>query len=110
MSVGAQGVISVASNIAPRKVSQMVRACSAGNMEKALSLHEELYWLFKALFVETNPGPVKAALSLMYPDVFWPVLRLPLAPMSTDHLEELKSALFDLGFLQERKRSRDGQV
>src|SRR5204863_8598478 len=65
MAVGAQGVISVASNIIPREVSQMVNAFTRGQAKKALQLHQKFYPLFKDLFIETNPTPVKAALAMM---------------------------------------------
>ena len=65
MSVGAQGVISVVSNVAPREVSQMVKAFASGDTRKAMQLHHKLYQLFKDLFIETNPIPVKAALAMM---------------------------------------------
>ncbi len=65
MAVGAQGVISVASNVIPREVSQMVSAFARGDARKAAQLHEKFYPLFKDLFIETNPVPVKAALAMM---------------------------------------------
>ncbi len=65
MAVGAQGVISVASNVAPREVATMVRAFAAGDVKKALQIHQKLYPLFKDLFIETNPVPVKAALAML---------------------------------------------
>ncbi|MES1180930.1 MAG: 4-hydroxy-tetrahydrodipicolinate synthase, partial [Verrucomicrobiota bacterium] len=65
MAVGAQGVISVASNVAPREVAAMVRAFAAGDALKALQIHQKLYPLFKDLFIETNPVPVKAALAML---------------------------------------------
>jgi len=65
MSVGANGVVSVASNVIPRDVTHMVRAYTTGNTSLALKLHEKSYPLFKDLFIETNPGPVKAALAMM---------------------------------------------
>jgi 4-hydroxy-tetrahydrodipicolinate synthase len=65
MSVGAQGVVSVASNVIPHEVVRMVRAFSAGNASLALKLHEKFYPLFKDLFIESNPGPAKAALAMM---------------------------------------------
>src|SRR5215813_7079457 len=64
MALGAHGVISVASNVIPRQVSQMVKAFAAGNLGFALKLHQKWYPLFKDLFIETNPLPVKAALAM----------------------------------------------
>src|SRR4051812_12014522 len=65
MSVGADGVVSVASNVIPREVSRMVNAFAAGRISEAQKLHAKYYPLFKDLFIETNPVPVKAALALM---------------------------------------------
>ena len=65
MSVGAQGVISVASNLAPQQVGDMVRAASRGDFVAAGCLHARLYPLFRDLFIDTNPVPVKYALAMM---------------------------------------------
>src|SRR6266702_6416720 len=65
MALGAQGVISVASNLIPRQVAQMVRAFASGKTQVALKIHDEWHPLFKDLFIETNPVPIKAALALM---------------------------------------------
>src|SRR5262249_24986650 len=65
MSVGAHGVISVASNVIPREVAQMVHSFAAGKWDTAFRWHLKYYPLFKDLFVETNPLPVKAALAML---------------------------------------------
>jgi 4-hydroxy-tetrahydrodipicolinate synthase len=91
MAVGAQGVISVASNVAPREVSAMVRAFAAGDVKKALVIHQKLYPLFKDLFIETNPVPVKAALAML--GVVDEEYRLPLVQMSTANRTTLKAAM-----------------
>src|ERR1041385_3786305 len=65
MAVGAHGVVSVASNIIPREVTQMVKAFRMGDLKTAQKLHHKFYPLFKDLFIETNPLPVKAALAMM---------------------------------------------
>jgi 4-hydroxy-tetrahydrodipicolinate synthase len=65
MAVGARGVISVASNPAPKLVAQMVHAAADGDYRSALKLHDRLTPLFKALFLETNPSPCKAAMELL---------------------------------------------
>src|SRR5512135_3853033 len=65
MAVGAQGVISVASNVIPREVAQMVRAFADGKLQAAQKLHQKYYPMFKDLFIETNPVPVKAALAML---------------------------------------------
>lgn len=91
MAVGAQGVISVASNVVPREVANMVRAFAAGKTSAALKLHEKLYPLFKDLFIESNPGPVKAALAMM--GQIDEDIRLPLVPISAKSREILRAAM-----------------
>lgn len=97
MSVGAHGVISVASNVAPKQVSSMVKAYAAGDLAKAQKLHGQLYPLFKDLFIETNPTPVKAALAMM--GLIEDELRLPLVPMTAKAREQLKATLTSLGLV-----------
>lgn len=80
MAAGASGVVSVATNIAPKEVAQMVRAFAAGNTQAALALHDRLYPLFKNLFVETNPSPCKAALAHL--GLCSEEVRLPLVPVT----------------------------
>ncbi|MDO8340519.1 MAG: dihydrodipicolinate synthase family protein, partial [Candidatus Woesebacteria bacterium] len=95
--VGAHGVVSVASNVAPKQVSRMVRAFAAGDLKGALRLHSKLYPLFKDLFIESNPGPVKAALALM--GVIAEEYRLPLCPLSDRSREILARTLRETGLL-----------
>ena len=98
MSVGAQGVISVASNVIPREVSQMVKLFSSGKSVAALKLHAKYYPVFKDLFIETNPVPVKAALAMM--GMMAEEYRLPLAPMSAANRAKLKTTLGVCGLLK----------
>ncbi|MDA7915731.1 4-hydroxy-tetrahydrodipicolinate synthase [Verrucomicrobia bacterium] len=98
MSVGATGLVSVASNVAPKLVSQMVRAMAAGNLKKARALHEKLYDLFKVLFIETSPGPVKAGLNLM--GLCDEEFRLPLTKVSKKTKDSVRKVLLDLGLLK----------
>jgi 4-hydroxy-tetrahydrodipicolinate synthase len=98
MAVGAQGVISVASNIAPREVATMVRAFATGDTKKALAIHQKLYPLFKDLFVETNPVPVKAALAML--GLIDEEYRLPLVQMSAANRATLKAAMKASGILK----------
>ncbi|MEJ0089083.1 MAG: 4-hydroxy-tetrahydrodipicolinate synthase [Limisphaerales bacterium] len=91
MSVGAQGVISVASNVIPREISQMVKLFSTGKAAAALRIHEKYYPLFKDLFIETNPTPVKAALAMM--KVIEEEYRLPLVPMDPKNWDTLRTTL-----------------
>ena len=98
MAVGAKGVISVASNIVPEEVAAMVRAFLEGKPDTALKLHARLYALFKDLFIETNPIPVKTALAML--GRMEEEFRLPLVAMSLRNRETLKSTLKSCGVLQ----------
>jgi len=98
MSVGADGVISVASNIIPREVSHTVKAYAKGKHAVALKLHQKFYPVFKDLFIETNPVPVKAALAMM--GVCDEEYRLPLVKMSTKNRETLRETLIACGILK----------
>ena len=93
MSVGACGVISVASNVAPKAVADLVHAAAAGRWDEARALHYKYYALFNDVFIETNPIPIKAALEMagLGPAVY----RLPLCDMSPEHLNTLKEVLSD---------------
>jgi len=97
MSVGADGVISVASNVIPREVSRMVRAFATGKISEAQKLHAKFYPLFKDLFVETNPVPVKAALAMM--GRMEEEYRLPLVAMTAKNREVLRGTLAACGVL-----------
>lgn len=91
MAVGGVGVISVASNLIPKEVGALVQHALAGRYEEAQRLHARLYPLFKDLFIEPNPVPIKAALALagkMQPNV-----RLPLCEMSAANHEKLVATL-----------------
>jgi 4-hydroxy-tetrahydrodipicolinate synthase len=98
MAVGAHGVISVASNIIPREVAHMVKAFAMGKPDVALKLHDKFYPLFKDLFIETNPVPVKAALAMM--GLIQEEYRLPLVPMNAANREKLKKTLKACGVLK----------
>ena len=97
ISVGACGVISVASNVIPRETSDMVRAALAGDFATAGAMHRRLYPLFRDLFIETNPVPVKAALA--YQGKIDEVYRLPLCPLEARNAETLKATMRKLGLL-----------
>jgi len=98
MAVGAQGVISVASNVIPRQVAAMVNAYAAGHTAAALKLHQQFYPLFKDLFIETSPGPVKAALVMM--GLIEEEFRLPLVPISPKNREVLRQTMKRCGVLR----------
>jgi 4-hydroxy-tetrahydrodipicolinate synthase len=87
MAVGASGVISVASNIIPEKVKKLVDLCLENNFEDARKMHLSLYPLFRDMFIETNPIPVKAAMA--YKGMLKEEYRLPLAPIAADNLNKL---------------------
>lgn len=91
MSVGAVGVISVASNIIPREVVHLVGAWQAGKHEAAAKLHAKWYPFFKALFIETNPVPIKTALA--FQEKMSAEVRLPLAPLSEANAAGLRAVL-----------------
>jgi 4-hydroxy-tetrahydrodipicolinate synthase len=97
ISVGAVGVISVASNVAPGPVSELVRAARDGQMARAEQLHRRLYPLFKNLFIESNPAPAKYALSITMG--LSPELRLPLVEMGEENRQLVRATLAELGLL-----------
>lgn len=94
MATGAHGVISVASNIAPKEVTQMVEAMQRGDLAGARALHHRLFPLFKACFVESNPIPAKAALEQL--GVIGGTVRLPLATASDATKALMQKVLADL--------------
>src|SRR3989442_1251123 len=98
MAVGAQGVVSVASNIIPREVTHLVQAFAIGKPSVALKLHDKFYPLFKDLFIETNPVPIKAALAMA--GQIEEEYRLPLVPMNPKNREGLKATLTRCGLVQ----------
>ena len=91
MGVGANGVISVVSNIAPEAVSALTSACLAGDFRSGRQIHLALFDLCRAMFVETNPTPAKAAAALL--GYCSPEVRLPLAPLSEAAQRRVESAL-----------------
>jgi 4-hydroxy-tetrahydrodipicolinate synthase len=97
LALGGQGVISTASNVSPAEMVELVRAFRAGDLARARAVHYRLLPLFDALFSETNPIPVKAALSLR--GLCRDELRLPLVPLSTPRRERLEAVLKELGLL-----------
>jgi len=97
LAVGGQGVISVVSNVAPARSVASVRAALAGDWPTARRLHYELLPLIRALFLETNPIPVKAAMSML--GYCRDELRLPLLPMTAGPREQLRGVLHELHLL-----------
>ena len=97
LAIGAKGFITVTANIAPSDVADLYNYFENGEFEKARDLHYKLLPLNEALFIETNPIPIKAALSMM--DKINYEYRLPLTEMAQDNYEELKKALSDYGLV-----------
>lgn len=97
LSIGGTGVISVVANIIPQDVADMAAAFEKGNITKARKLHYKMLPLVKAMFVETNPIPVKTAMGMM--GMIEPSLRLPMCEMSEENKQKLKVALKDYGLL-----------
>jgi 4-hydroxy-tetrahydrodipicolinate synthase len=91
VALGGRGVISVASNVAPGAVSDLVKALMEGDWERGRELHYQLLPLFRALFIETNPIPVKTAASLL--GLCSDEMRLPLVPMEGENLRVLQETL-----------------
>ncbi|HPY30722.1 MAG TPA: 4-hydroxy-tetrahydrodipicolinate synthase [Verrucomicrobiota bacterium] len=98
MAVGAQGVISVAANVVPREVVALVRAFASGDVVRAQKWHAKLYPVFKDLFMETNPIPVKAALAML--GLIAEEYRLPLVPMAAANRARLAQTLKACGVLK----------
>ncbi len=97
MAVGGKGVITVTANIVPAEMARLVAAFTEGKIEEARRIHFKLSPLFAALFFETNPIPVKEALSLM--GKIDPELRLPLCSMAQDTREKLVQVLKDASLI-----------
>jgi 4-hydroxy-tetrahydrodipicolinate synthase len=97
IALGGVGVISVASNVAPGAVSDMVGALLEGDWERGRELHYELLPLFRALFVETNPIPVKTAASLL--GLCSDEMRLPMIPLSGENLRILQRVMEETSHL-----------
>ena len=98
MSLGGKGVISVAANVAPREMSEMVAAMLKGDMEKAKEINIRLFSLFEAMFLETNPIPVKKAAEMM--GLVAGDVRLPLGALSEGNEEKLRKVLEKLGMMK----------
>ena len=95
--MGGNGIVSVASNIIPGWMEEMVQAARSGDLEKAKTIHYELLPFFKSMFIETNPIPVKSAMAMM--GLLKEEFRLPLCPPSEEHKAVLKKILKDQGLI-----------
>jgi len=97
MAVGAKGVISVASNVAPRLVGRMVRLALENRFGEARRAHLSLYRLFCDLFIDTNPIPVKSAMAMM--GLIEETYRLPLSPLAAPLRQRLRQTLKEVGLV-----------
>ncbi|MDD5347387.1 MAG: 4-hydroxy-tetrahydrodipicolinate synthase [Candidatus Omnitrophica bacterium] len=98
MSIGGTGIISVVANIVPKDVAAMVKEFHKGNVKKAQEAHYRLLPLVKAMFIETNPIPVKTAMGML--GMCEPDLRLPMSAMLPENAEKLRKALKEYGLLR----------
>lgn len=98
LAVGAKGVVSVAANVAPAEVAALIDSFKGGNIEEAQRIHYQLLPLFKVLFCETNPIPVKRALNMM--GLIENELRAPLFPLSPENESRLREVLEELNLLE----------
>ncbi len=101
IALGADGLISVASNEAPALMSRMVELALAGGWDEARALHYRLLPLMEANFIESSPGPVKTGLSLM--GLIEENFRLPLVPVQEKTRTRMREVLLELGFLKEAR-------
>lgn len=95
MSLGALGVISVASNIVPGVIAKLCKLCFDGEFKDATDLYAKYAELFSALFIETNPIPVKTAMKMLGKDSG--ILRLPLTKLSDEHFAYLRNVMTEAG-------------
>jgi 4-hydroxy-tetrahydrodipicolinate synthase len=99
MSVGGRGVISVIANLVPRETAEMTHAALAGDWKQARELHLKLFPLSRAMFIETNPIPVKEALA-MIGKLAEPEFRLPMCRMGEANRPKLRAVLASLGLVK----------
>ena len=97
MALGAKGVISVASNIIPETLKKMTDAMLNGDLKTALQIHNANFRLFKDLFIESNPIPIKAAMTMM--DLIDEEYRLPLCPMQEKNRKILMATMKRTGLI-----------
>src|SRR3972149_7038231 len=98
MAVGGRGVVSVVANIVPRDTAEMTHAALEGDWKRARDLFHRLFPLCRAMFIETNPIPVKEAMAML--GMIAPEFRLPLCPMADANRERLTTALQQFGLLK----------
>ncbi|MFZ1058361.1 MAG: 4-hydroxy-tetrahydrodipicolinate synthase [Candidatus Rokuibacteriota bacterium] len=98
MAVGGRGVVSVVANIVPRDTAEMAHAALEGDWKRARDLFHRLFPLCRAMFIETNPIPVKEAMAML--GMIAPEFRLPLCRMADPNRERLKTVLQQFGLLK----------
>jgi 4-hydroxy-tetrahydrodipicolinate synthase len=98
MALGGRGLISVTSNEIPAEMTQIVKLALANDFAAARKIHQRYFRVMEMNFVETNPGPVKAAMALM--GLLDPVFRLPLVPPKPENLAKIRSALEAVGLVK----------
>jgi len=98
MAVGGRGVISVIANFVPRETVEMTHAALAGDWKQARELHWKLYPLSRAMFMETNPIPVKETMAML--GMIQPEFRLPMCRMGDANRQRLESVLASFGLLK----------
>ncbi|MBU0567209.1 4-hydroxy-tetrahydrodipicolinate synthase [bacterium] len=99
LAVGGVGAISASANVAPRDFANLVREFHDGNLSEARRLHLKLFPLCQAMFIETNPAPAKAALTMM--GLISDELRLPLVSVCQESLDKIRSVLMEGGWLDD---------
>jgi 4-hydroxy-tetrahydrodipicolinate synthase len=99
MALGGRGLISVVSNEIPAEMTRIVQLCLANDFVAAREIHQRYFRLMEANFVETNPGPAKAAMALM--GLLEPVFRLPIVTPKPENLAKIRSALEGVGLIQQ---------
>ncbi len=104
MSLGGRGVISVSSNEIPAEMTRITQLALANDFAAAREIHRRYSRLMDANFIETNPGPVKAAMALM--GLLEPVFRLPMVPPKPENLAKIRSALEAVGLVQQAYATR----
>jgi 4-hydroxy-tetrahydrodipicolinate synthase len=98
MALGGKGVISVASNIIPNEMHELTDLALNGKFDKAKQLHYRFLPLFKGIFLETNPIPIKASLAMK--GMIKEIYRLPMCEMKEENQEKLRKILFDLEIIK----------
>jgi 4-hydroxy-tetrahydrodipicolinate synthase len=100
MSLGAQGVISVVANILPEAMGELCRACLHGQFNRAQEIHQQIFPVMRALFIETNPIPIKTAMGEL--GYCRSEMRLPLTPMAPENKKKLLTALRACSLLRKK--------